>query len=132
MLLCCAALAFLALASARPAAAIKSFQTPSHNIACVLTASSVRCDIAKRSWSAPPKPRSCPLDYGNGLEVRLHGRARFTCAGDTVLGMGSVLAYGGVKRKAPFVCRSLESGVRCLDRNNGHGFFLSKQFARRF
>jgi hypothetical protein len=132
LLLSCSALACLALATAGTASALKSFQTPSHNIACVMLSTEVRCDIAKRSWTPPPKPKSCPLDYGNGLTVGLRGRAAFTCAGDTVLGMGEVLPYGAVKRKLPFVCRSLESGVHCVNRRNGHGFFLSRQVARRF
>ncbi len=132
MLACCAAIACLALAAAGAASGFKSFQSPSRNIACVMFKTGVRCDIARHSWKAPPKPRSCPLDYGNGLTVGLRGRATFTCAGDTVLGMGAVLPYGGVKRKLPFVCRSLEVGVRCVNRRNGHGFLLSRQVARRF
>jgi len=128
----CAVLGGLLLAAAGTASAIKSFQTPSHNIACVMATSGVRCDIAKHSWKPPPKPKSCPVDYGNGLTLGRHGRAEFTCAGDTVLGMGAVLPYGAVKRKRPFVCRSLESGVRCVNGGNGHGFFLSREVARRF
>jgi hypothetical protein len=43
------------------------------------------------------------------------------------MGAGPVLAYGGSIRKGRFVCYSREVGVRCVDRRNGHGFFLSRQ-----
>jgi len=60
------------------------FVTPSGNIDCALTASYARCDIGDRTWSAPPKPTDCPLDYGNGALVDSTG-ARLSCAGDTLL-----------------------------------------------
>ena len=126
-----ACVCMLALASSS-AFGFKSFQTPSHNIACVMFKTGVRCDIAQHSWKAPPKPKSCDVDYGNGLSLSTHGRATFTCAGDTILHMGAVLPYGQSKTKGRFRCTSLTSGVRCINRTNGHGFFLSRQVARRF
>jgi hypothetical protein len=121
----------LALASSS-ALGFKSFQTPSHNIACVMFKTGVRCDIARHSWKAPPKPKSCDLDYGNGLSLSTHGRATYTCAGDTILHMGAVLPYGQSKTKGRFHCTSMTTGVRCVNARNGHGFFLSRQVARRF
>ena len=66
------------------------FRSPSANIGCELVPGFARCDIAKRNWSPPPRPASCPLDYGQGLEVgrsgdrapRLRGRHRAEPAGD--------------------------------------------------
>ena len=79
--------------STSAAGAVGGFQSPSHNIGCVIASNGVRCDIAQHSWSPPPTPRSCPLDYGNGVNLAKHGRASYTCAGDTVLGIGPVLPY---------------------------------------
>jgi len=115
---------------------VRMFHTPGGNIGCAMltggSEGSVRCDIAHRRWKAPPKPRSCPLDYGNGLTVGNRGRAKFTCAGDTVLGQGKVLAVGRVARLGRFRCKSLRGAVRCVNRRTGHGFKLSRRVARRF
>jgi hypothetical protein len=91
-----------------------------------------RCDIAQRDWQAPPKPHSCHLDYGNGLEVTKHGKGQFTCAGDTVLGQGPVLNYGDAINFGHYKCKSKTSGVRCRNRQSGHGFKISKERAVRF
>jgi hypothetical protein len=124
-----------ALPTGAAARSIRFFQSPSHNIGCVMVRgkyAEARCDIAKHSWKAPKKPKSCQLDYGNGLLVTRHGKGRFVCAGDTVLHQGKVLAYGKAIRWGPFKCKSKRSGVRCVNRRNGHGFKLSRQRARRF
>lgn len=51
----------------------------------MLIASVARCDIERRSWRPPPRPKQCPpiVDFGQGIEVDARGRARFVCAGDT-------------------------------------------------
>ena len=102
------------------------FQSPSRNIGCAITKQGVRCDIRKRTWDPPPKPRSCKLDYGQGLFVGRRGKARFVCAGDTTLGVGPVLRYGRAIRRGRFRCASRTEGVRCVNRRNRHGFFLSR------
>jgi hypothetical protein len=130
-------LAAAALA-AEPAAALrtKTFQSPSANIGCVLLLSGsgneARCDVAQHTWKAPPKPASCHLDFGNGLVVGDKGRAQFVCAGDTVLHQGPTLAYGNSIRLGKFRCTSKTSGMRCVNRANGHGFKASRTVARRF
>lgn len=118
--------------STSAAGAVGGFQSPSHNIGCVIASNGVRCDIAQHSWSPPPTPRSCPLDYGNGVNLAKHGRASYTCAGDTVLGIGPVLPYGQAERRGRFRCKSKFAGVLCVNRRNGHGFFLSRQKVRLF
>jgi len=124
----------LALAACSSASAsVKLFQSPSKNIGCVIGPSiGARCDIRVRSWHAPPKPKSCPLDFGNGLTVGKHGRGRFTCAGDTVLGQGHVLPYGQAIRRGHYRCVSLTIGMRCVNQLTQHGFKISRQHARRF
>jgi hypothetical protein len=41
-----------------------------------------RCDIAQHSYRSPPRPGSCPLDYGSSFEI--DRRATLLCVGDTV------------------------------------------------
>ena len=102
------------------------FQSPSRNIGCAITKQGVRCDIRERIWEPPPKPRSCELDFGQGLRVGRRGKARFVCAGDTTLGVGRVLRYGRAIHRGRFRCASRRDGVRCVNRRNRHGFFLSR------
>ena len=123
--------AALACALSSPAHAAQ-FQSPSGNIGCAITKGGVRCDIRERSWQPPPKPPSCELDYGQGVTVGRRGEARFVCAGDTALGVGPPLAYGETIRRGRFRCRSRLAGMRCVNRRNRHGFFLSQARVRRF
>jgi hypothetical protein len=126
-------LAVAVLGLAAPAAAdAERFQSPTRNIGCALTKSGVRCDIRQRAWRPPPKPRSCDVDFGQGLFLGRRGPARFVCAGDTALGVGSVLAYGDAIRRGRFRCASLVTGMRCINRRNDHGFFLSRARVRWF
>jgi hypothetical protein len=122
----------LALAvGASSAAAFKGFETPSHNIGCILTEQTARCDIRDHSWPTPKKPKSCEFDYG-ALFIGKQGKGEFGCVSDSAMGAGPVLSYGESIRKGRFVCTSEETGVRCVNRRNGHGFFLSKQRVRLF
>jgi uncharacterized protein DUF6636 len=102
------------------------FLTPSKNIGCALSASSVRCDIGRREWPSPTKPAGCELDYGNGLVVENTGPARFSCAGDSLLGGGQgILEYGHALRAGDFLCDSESAALRCSNRRSGHGFTLA-------
>ena len=103
------------------------FVTPSGNIGCAVSATSARCDIGERTWSAPPKPQSCQLDYGNGAVVDATG-TRLSCAGDTLLHASTtVLQYGHGVRNGQVLCVSQPTGVRCEYVPTGHGFTLAKQ-----
>jgi hypothetical protein len=107
-------------------------QSPSHNIACVIFPGGVRCDIRHYSWPVPPKPKSCEFDYGGGLSLSKHGKAYYNCVSDTVLGMGKVLPYGRSRSLGRFRCTSKKSGMRCVNRRNGHGFLLARESIRLF
>ena len=131
-----ALLAVVAAIAATPATAkLVQFQTPSRNIGCIgdtaASANTVRCDIRTRSWSPPPRPKACRLDWGQGLSLDAAGRARFVCAGDTALNSGRRLAYGTAIRIGAIVCRSRVTGLTCRNAA-GHGFTLSRLRARRF
>jgi hypothetical protein len=121
-----------ALAGAAPASAAVSFHSPSGNIRCVIAATIyTRCDITQRDWRPPPKPRTCEFDWGNTLEVALHGRGRFGCVSDAVE-PGHVLRYGRSITRGRFRCRSRRTGMRCANTRTHHGFVLSREHVRRF
>ncbi len=107
-----------------------AFQTPSGNIACILSDEGARCDIAKRDWNAP-RPAGCPgqMDYGQGLTVEDgDGPGTVVCAGDTTLDPSApVLDYGESTSVGDFTCTSEEDGVTCRDDGDNRGFFISKQ-----
>ena len=111
---------------------LTEFQTPSHNIGCYLDASSARCDISQKSWTPPPKPADCELDWGGGLSVDPRSSG-VVCAGDTVLDASApVLAYGEASEAGDFVCVSDQTGMTCTHRPSGHGFQLSRQSYKLF
>jgi hypothetical protein len=126
------AVALGTLVAAAPASAAVFFHSPSGNIHCVIQRTELaRCDITRRDWSPPPKPSSCPGDWGNGLQVLFRGKGRFVCANDAVSG-GRKLPYGESIRRGRFRCRSRRSGMRCVNTRNGHGFALSRERPLRF
>jgi hypothetical protein len=120
------------LVAAAPASAYTFFETPSHNIGCVISKSGARCDIREHAWKPPPKPKSCHVDWGFGLTVGRRGFAEWVCAGDTVFGGKRVLAYRDSITRGRFTCTSRRNGVRCVNERNGHGFKLARRFARWF
>jgi hypothetical protein len=120
------------LALAAPAGAATFFKTPSGNIGCVISKSLARCDIRQKAWDPPPRPASCPVDWGNGLVVNRRGIGRFTCAGDTVFGGKRVLGYRESIRRGRFRCTSYRNGMRCVNLRNDHGFKLARRLARWF
>jgi hypothetical protein len=130
------AVAGAALAVVAPSASAKFefFQTPSGNIACVISGKGARCDIQQHSWPTPPNPPSClDLDYGNGAEIAKHGPGTYVCAGDTVFAPANpVLGYGDKIKKKRFKCASKQKGVRCVNKRNDHGFFISREEVRLF
>lgn len=133
------AVAALALAPAGASAfKLRIFHIPGKNIGCALIAGkgsgapNARCDIRRHTWKAPPKPSWCELDWGSGMTLGPRKPAQFVCAGDTVLNQGRVLKTGRYAKLGPFSCKSLPEAVRCLNRESGHGFKLSRTVAKRF
>ena len=106
------------------------FESPSRNIGCVILDGTARCDIAKRSWTPPPRPSSCPseVDYGQGLTVSRTGAPALVCAGDTALDPNApILAYGQLETIGVMRCASTLAGMTCRSTRSGHGFFVSRQ-----
>jgi len=113
---------------AGPVVSLKAFQSPSGNIACVMTGKSARCDIAEKDWSAP-RPADCPsqVDSGQGLTLNATGPAQVVCAGDTVLNpQAPTLDYGATSQIGAIVCASMESGISCTN-SSGGSFTLSRE-----
>jgi hypothetical protein len=131
-LLVLVAAALMLAAGASNAMAFKGFESPSHNIGCILTEQGARCDIGRHSWPLPKRPKSCEFDYGGSLFIGVKGRGEYGCVSDSAMGAGPVLPYGESIRKGRFVCTSEEIGVRCVNRRNGLGFLLSRQRVRLF
>ena len=119
------ALLLLMLAPAA-GARLRQFQSPTKNIGCMISRSFVRCDIGERTWRPPPKPASCPVDWGYGVNVGRRSKAGFICAGDTVAGVGPILRYGRSIRMGAMTCTSRRSGMRCHSHRH-HGFLLSRE-----
>lgn len=120
------ALALLLLTTGT-ASALTMFSSPSRNIGCAMDRGFARCDVAKKSWHAPPKPKRCMLDWGNGLLLGRRGRAQFVCAGDTTLQQrGAILRYGRSRTVGSFTCTSRKSGMTCSHSGSGHGFTVSR------
>ena len=136
ILIAAAAALAVALASGSAAAQRSSlvmFSSPSHNIGCAVERSYARCDIWRRGWKPPAKPRSCRFDWGQGLYVERRGRAGFVCASDTTIDpRGRVLPYGQSRGVGPFICTSRRSGMTCRNRRSGHGFTLARGGYRAF
>ena len=132
VLLALAAVVALLGAGASSAGAFKGFESPSHNIGCVMFEQGARCDIRHHSWPLPKPPKSCEFDYGGSVFIGDRGRGEYGCVSDSAMDAGPVLPYGEKLRKGRFVCTSEEIGVRCVDRRNGHGFLLSRQRVKFF
>lgn len=102
-----------------------TFRTPSRNIFCDLSSSSVRCDIVRKTWTPPAKPDDCELDWGNGVFLE-SGEAGMTCTGDTLIGASTrTLEYGSALRAGDIQCESQSTGLTCMSDKTGHGFTLA-------
>lgn len=127
--------ASLATASSTPAVTIAElvgFTSPSGNVGCFIDPRSVRCDVAERAWSPPPRPTDCDLDYGQGITLSAGAPATFVCAGDTALHGGPPLPYGQSIAAGALRCDSAETGITCTDSATRHGFTIAREQYRLF
>jgi hypothetical protein len=108
------------------------FLSPSRNIGCLITGSSVRCDIDEKSYREPAQPSSCQLDWGKSVEVGRAGEAEYACVDDSVLGAGSVLDYNTSTVVGDFGCTSRETGMTCYNLRTRHGFLISREIVDLF
>ncbi len=130
------------------------FYSPSGNVACLMSGGAspgVRCEISSHTWTAPPQPSSCRLDWG--FAVVLDPRAEFLCASDTIRGSDPVnpaappswfvsaadsyisvngapaiaLGYGHTLVSGPLRCTSTTAGVSCTNTRTAASLFLSRE-----
>jgi hypothetical protein len=144
LIIACACLAIALGLPATSSAGVKQrfFHTLDSNISCAMLKDTktrrkhhkkikgfpgeARCDLREHTWVAPPKPKWCDVDWGDGVVVSRHGAGNYVCAGDTVanpsaaaLGPGSAITLGR------YTCTVLPVSVRCTNNVNGHGFEVS-------
>ena len=117
----------LLAASAPAATTFHFFHSPSRNIDCVISGDQARCDIRQHSFRAPPRPRSCDLEWGSVVAVgKASKRGSFACVGDTARDpKAKTLAYGKTIRAGGMRCTSRTDGIRCRN-SRGHGFLISR------
>jgi hypothetical protein len=127
-----AMVAILASAGIAGASDFGSFRSPSGAIGCVYYEKTLRCDVAGGVKPLPPTPRSCQLDWGQGLWLGQRGGASVVCAGDTALDQNArVVRYGTTWRGDGIACASSTGGMRCTNAD-GHGFLIARGESRRF
>ncbi len=113
----------------REVSELTNFSSPSGNIGCYIEPTNVRCDIAERNWSPPPRAASCSemTGWGQGLQLTVGQPADFVCAGDTALTSGSPLAYGDKIVSGSIECTSTQAGMSCWDFVYGGSFDISRE-----
>ena len=130
---------FSAIPTIAQANSSEGFILPSKKIYCRIAEFSnkpasnyLRCEIASQLKPMPVQPKSCNLDWGNGLVLSKTRKAEVTCAGDTLYSPSlPTLNYGKTWRKDGFTCTSAATGLTCTNRQN-KGFFLNRQEWRSF
>lgn len=104
---------------------VPHFSSPSRNIACEITQTSVRCDIEVHSYQPPPEPDGCDGMWGTSLQVG-DAAAAHVCVTDSKIGAEEVLEYGTSTVLGDFGCTSRRSGMTCLNVRTDHGFKISR------
>lgn len=106
------------------------FVSPSRNIICTIGSYpgnpvDVICQAQTKSWTPPPKPADCNLDWAGLLEVN-YEEAKFVCGGSAVdPDTLPVLDYGTKIQRGAIECSSAEDGVTCKNLEQGFGFRIA-------
>jgi hypothetical protein len=111
------------------------FQTPSGNIACSLgpaerggTNGFVGCEIGEHTYSAPPRPPTCPQAWGDRFTLAQGGQPELACHGDTMRSADlKKLDYGETAFSGAIRCAIEPAGITCTDTSTGHFFRLSRE-----
>jgi hypothetical protein len=120
--------AFAAMAAFAGSASAKRFVTQDGNVACIMRAHFVRCDMSKHKWESPPKPKSCEFDYGSSFYIDRKGRSGFACVSDAT---GATMEYppGTKFQTGENVCHLRKHGKVLCKHNGGKdgGFNISRK-----
>ncbi|MBU3064344.1 hypothetical protein KO481_22770 [Nocardia sp. NEAU-G5] len=104
------------------------FQSPSGNIACMITGGTdVRCDVHDFAFTPPARPAGgCGASgYGHTVTMSVGSAAQFTCAGDTVADSSlPVLDYETTTGVGQVECYSTTDYMYCSA--GSHYFRLSR------
>jgi hypothetical protein len=115
----------------------QGFKMPSNNVFCLLEQGDgagvdLRCDLNQITDKGLPRPKGCPLSYGDAFVINPTGAVIPLCHGDTVANPDlPTLVYGAVWRVNAFTCKSATTGVTCTNAS-GHGFSLSREAQKLF
>lgn len=108
-----------------PGRELSEFYSPSQNIGCIMRDGRAGCAANEYSFTPPPKPASCGLDWGRAVGVHNPGKGHFLCVGGLLAEPDSpTLKYGHSTSSGGITCLSSRAGIRCQNRA-GHGFLLS-------
>jgi len=110
-----------------PESELIGFTSPTGAIGCILNNRGVRCDVRDNTWTLPPRPADCELDYGQGVSMSVGDTASLVCAGDTTLSAGDPLPYGQSITAGSLNCQSAATGVTCRDASTGRGFTVARE-----
>lgn len=111
-----------------------SFQSPSGNIVCFVTALSYRgapaaaCQAHRHTYTPPPAG-DCHLGgWGGQIDLEQGNPPQFECVGG-VLAVPPMptLNYGESRSAGTITCTSEPSGMKCTDSSTGHFFRLSSE-----
>lgn len=94
-----------------------SFQMPSGNIGCALSAEGVLCAILAFDYEPPAVP-GCEADTGIAFALDPEGTSAVCSTGAPDFGGAAELPYGESLTVGEFTCDSTEQGVSC---SNGSG-----------
>lgn len=102
------------------------FQLPDGSIACLIDSDTVRCDVAKHTYTPPKNPNpDCQGDWGAAVEMTGSKAPSFICISDTVADPGlPKLANGGTTQVGNIMCFSDPPAITCLSLESAHGFVL--------
>jgi hypothetical protein len=106
-----------------------AFTSPSGNLVCLMTTTSVRCAASEFEYAPPPQPSSCSIPgWGHVIGVDTSGAGEFICADNAPADPNSpALPYGEGTLVGPFACLSMEAGIRCANRDTRHGFQIARE-----
>ncbi len=109
-----------------PAGAVKmaQFTAPSGNIACVLGADSVTCQIYETRWAGTSFDTCGGRSYG--VLVATADTAENSCAQGDVGDVRNALPYGSYATHGDFACSSTEDGISCWNTMTGTSFALAR------
>lgn len=108
------------------------FKSPSGNILCqgdYPVAGYVSCLLSEMDNKKPvlPRPKDCPVEWGQDFGLNDRGKAYLNCYGDFPYDIDArVLPYGQSINGKGWSCTSQKTGMRCVNKD-GKGFLINRK-----